>query len=217
VLEALGIKIELPVEANLRLLLETGFAFFYAPLYHPSFRHAGPVRRELGIATVFNVLGPLANPAGTRRHSIGVADGRMAERMIGVLRELGSESAFVFSGEDGLDEVTTAGPTYIYRLKDGEITHAEFTPEDFGVRRSPVSSLKGGDAAANRDILLAVLEGEEGARRDAVLINTAPALVVAGLAAGFVDGVELAAQTIDRGAARALVDRVAALSQELGG
>lgn len=216
VLEALGVRIDLPVDANVHLLQETGFAFFFAPLYHPSFRHAGPVRRELGIPTVFNFLGPLANPARARRQTVGVSDGRMAERLIGVLKGLGSEFAFVFSGEDGLDEVTTAGPTMIYRLRDGEITHAEFTPEDFGVGRSPLSELAGGGPRENMAILRRVLDGEKGPRRDAVLTNAAPVMVVAGLATGFVEGVEVAARTIDTGAASSLLDRVISRSQELG-
>lgn len=215
VLEALGVKIDLPAEANVRLLQDTGFAFFFAPLYHPSFRHAGPVRRELGIPTVFNFLGPLANPAGARRQAVGVADGRMAERVIGVLQRLGSEFAFVFSGEDGLDEITTAGPTTIFRLKDGEITQAEFTPEDFGVERSPVSDLLGGGPAENVAILRNVLNGEKGGRRNAAVCNAAPALVVAGLVAGFVEGVEMAAASIDSGAAVSVLDRVVTRSREL--
>jgi len=216
VLEQLGVKIDLPVAANLRLLEDTGFAFFFAPLYHPSFRHAGPVRRELGIATVFNFLGPLANPAGVRRQAVGVSDGRMAERVIGVLQKLGSEYAFVFSGDEGLDEITTAGPTTIYRLKDGEITHAEFTPEDFGIARSPLSELLGGGPADNVAILLSVLNGEKGPRRDAVVTNAAPALVVAGLAGGFLDAVELAANSIDSGSALSVLERVTTRSQQLG-
>jgi anthranilate phosphoribosyltransferase len=215
VLEALGVKIDLPVEANVRLLEETGFAFFFAPLYHPSFRHAGPVRRELGIPTVFNFLGPLANPAGARRQAVGVAEPRMAERLIGVLQRLGSEFAFVFSGEDGLDEITTAGPTTIFRLKDDEITMAEFTPEDFGVARSPVSDLAGGGPAENASLLRNVLNGQKGPRRDAALCNAAPALVVAGLATGFVDAVEVAAASIDGGGALAVLDRVVTRSKEL--
>lgn len=210
VLEALGVRIDLPVEANLALLAETGFAFFFAPLYHPSFRHAGPVRRELGIATVFNFLGPLANPAGARKQAVGVSDRRMAERVIGVLSSLGSEYSFVFSGEGGVDEITTSGPTVIYRLKDGEITHAEFTPADFGVERAGLAEIQGGEVAENAAIIRAVLEGVSGPHRDAALINTAPALVVAGLAPGFVEAVELARRAIDTGAAAALLERVVA-------
>ena len=215
VLEGLGVVIDLPVEANLTLLADTGFAFFFAPLYHPSFRHAGPVRRELGIATVFNFLGPLANPAGARRQAVGVSDRRMAERVIGVLSSLGSEYSFVFSGDGGVDEITTSGPTVIYRLMDGDITHAEFTPTDFGVERSDLSQIQGGSVAENVAILHGVLDGKAGPYRDAAVINTAPALVVAGLAPGFVEGVELAGRTIDTGAAAALLDRVAARSRDL--
>jgi anthranilate phosphoribosyltransferase len=215
VLEALGVRIDLPVAANLALLAETGFAFFFAPLYHPSFRHAGPVRRELGIATVFNFLGPLANPAGARRQAVGVYDRRMAERVIGVLSSLGSEYSFVFCGEGGVDEITTSGPTVIYRLKDGEITHAEFTPADFGVERAGLAEIQGGEVAENVAIVRAVLEGVPGPHRDAALINTAPALVVAGLAPGFVEAVDLARRTIDNGLAAALLDRVVARSRDL--
>ena len=210
VLEALGVTIDLPVEANLALLAETGFAFFFAPLYHPSFRHAGPVRRELGIATVFNFLGPLANPAGARRQAVGVSDRRMAERVIRVLSSLGSEYSFVFCGDGGVDEITTSGPTVIYRLKDGEVTHAEFTPADFGVERAELAAIQGGAVAENVAIVRAVLEGVPGPHRDAALINTAPALVVAGLAPGFVEAVDLARRAIDTGAAAALLERVVA-------
>ncbi len=216
VLEALGVRIDLPPAANVTLLQETGFAYFFAPHYHPSFRHAGPVRRELGIATVFNFLGPLTNPTGTTRLAVGVSDPRMAEKMIGVLQRLGATYAFVFHGEDGLDEITTAGPTYIYRLRQGEITHAEFTPEDFGVDRAPLSSLQGGSAAANAAILRSVLAGETGPRRDVTVINAAPALVVAGLAEGFTEGVELARRTIDDGRALATLDRVVEAGARLG-
>lgn len=215
VLEELGLVIDLPVDANLQLLKETNFAFFYAPLYHPSFRHAGPVRRELGIRTIFNFLGPLANPAGARRQAIGVSDPQMAERMIGVLENLGSIASFVFSGDGGVDEIIATGPTLIYRLAEGEVTHAEFTPEDFGVNRIELSELAGGDARENARILRAVLDGEKGARRDAVLINAAPALVVAGLAPGFAEGVELARQSIDSGAAAQVLQRTVTRSREL--
>jgi anthranilate phosphoribosyltransferase len=215
VLEGLGVKIDLPVTANLTLLSDTGFAFFFAPLYHPSFRHVGPVRRELGIPTVFNFLGPLANPAGARRQAVGVSDARMAERVIGVLSSLGSDYSFVFCGDGGLDEITTSGPTVIHRLKDGEITRAEFTPEDFGVERSELSELQGGGVEENAAILRAVLNGKIGPHRDAAVINAAPALVVAGLAPGFVEAVNLARATIDSGAATALLDRVIERSRAL--
>ncbi len=215
VLEALGMRIDLTPDASVELLDATGFAFFFAPLYHPAMRHAAPVRRELGIPTVFNFLGPLANPAGARRQSIGVSDQKMAERMIGVLATLGAEYAFVVHGEDGLDEVTTTGPTYVYRLRDGEVTHAEFTPEDFGVPRSSLQDLVGGDATTNARITRAVLAGEPGPKRDATLINASPAIVAAGLASGFVEGVEMAREAIDSGAAAGVLESVVDVSQKL--
>jgi anthranilate phosphoribosyltransferase len=159
VLEGLGMEIELEPEAMATLVAEEGFGFFYAPRYHPALRHAGPVRKALGIPTIFNFLGPLANPAGVLRYALGVSDQKMAEKMIRVLASLGADTAFVVHGEDGLDEVTTSGPTYILRLKDGEITHAEFTPEDFGVERAPLSELIGGDVDANVEITRSILAG----------------------------------------------------------
>ncbi len=215
VLEALGVAIDLPPEDTAALVRDVGFGFFFAPHYHPAMRHVAPVRRELGIPTVFNFLGPLANPAGATRQAVGVSDPAMAERMIGVLARLGTEYAFVYYGEDGLDEVTITGPTFIYRLRDGEITHAEFTPEDFGVSRARLDELRGGDADTNARILVDVLEGAPGPRRDVTLVNAAPALVAAGLAEGFVEGVELAAEAIDSGAARRVLDDVVARSRSL--
>jgi anthranilate phosphoribosyltransferase len=212
-LEALGVAIELEPAQTADLVRETGFGFFFAPRYHPAMRHAGPVRRELGIPTVFNFLGPLANPAGATRQVIGVSDGRMAERMIGVLQRLGADYAFVVYGEDGLDEVTTTGPTYIHRLRDGEITHAEFTPEDFGVPRALPQDLLGGDVAENVEITRRVLAGEPGPARDATLVNAAPAIVVAGLAVGFVEAVAVAEESIDSGAAAGVLEAVVAASR----
>jgi anthranilate phosphoribosyltransferase len=215
VLEALGVTIDLSPDDTATLVREERFGFFFAPLYHPSMRHAGPVRRELGIPTVFNFLGPLANPAGASRQAVGVSDARMAEKMIGVLANLGSDYAFVFYGEDGLDELTTTGPSYIYRLLDGEVTHAEFTPEDFGVARARPEDLLGGDAATNASITRRILEGEAGPARDIAVVNAAPAIVVSGLANGFEDAVGLAAEAIDSGAAATVLDRVIARSREM--
>lgn len=210
VLEALGVRIDLEPDDVVRMIDEVGFGFFFAPRYHPAMRHAGPVRRELGIPTVFNFLGPLANPARARRQVVGVSDGRMAERMIGVLASLGSDYAFVVHGEDGLDEVTTTGPTFIHRLRNGEITTAEFTPEDFGIARSAPEDLLGGDVEVNVGILRSVLDGHAGPKRDATIVNAAPAIVAAGLADGFVDAVAMAADAIDSGRARAVLDAAVA-------
>ncbi|HJR90958.1 MAG TPA: anthranilate phosphoribosyltransferase [Acidimicrobiia bacterium] len=215
VLEGLGMAIDLEPAAMASLVREERFGFFFAPLYHPAMRHAGPVRQALGIPTVFNVLGPLANPARARRYALGVADQGMAERMIEVLANLGAESAFVVHGEDGLDEVTTTGPTYILRLRDGEVTHAEFTPEDFGVPRSRAEDLLGGDVDRNVEIVRAVLAGEHGPHRDAAVINAAVGIVAAGVAEGFGEGVAAARSAIDSGAAAAVLERVVERSQAL--
>lgn len=215
VLEGLGMEIELEPEAMATLVAEEGFGFFYAPRYHPALRHAGPVRKALGIPTIFNFLGPLANPAGVLRYALGVSDQKMAEKMIRVLASLGADTAFVVHGEDGLDEVTTSGPTYILRLKDGEITHAEFTPEDFGVERAPLSELIGGDVDANVEITRSILAGKGGPRRDAAIINAAVGLVAADRAEGFVEGVALATESVDSGAAAEVLERVISRSREL--
>jgi anthranilate phosphoribosyltransferase len=214
-LEALGVRIDLLPEATAQMIREVGFGFFFAPLYHPAMRYAVPVRKDLGVRTVFNFLGPLANPARVERQAVGVSDARMAGNMIEVLRRLGAKYSFVFYGEDGLDELTTTGPSYIYRLKDGEITHAEFTPEDFGVPRATVADLAGGDSETNAAITRSVLSGEPGPHRDIALVNAAPALVAAGLADGFLEAMTLAAQAVDAGDALAVLERAAALSSEL--
>ncbi|MDX1449257.1 MAG: anthranilate phosphoribosyltransferase [Acidimicrobiia bacterium] len=212
VLEALGVRIDLEPEQTAEMVRKVGFGFFFAPRYHPAMRHAGPVRKELGIPTVFNFLGPLANPAGATRQVIGVSDKRMAARMIGVLQSLGSEYAFVVYGEDGLDEFTTTAPTFIYRLRDGEITTAEFTPEDFGVERAHPEDLLGGEADENVAITRSILAGDRGPKRDAAIVNAAPALVVAGLARGFMDGIELATQSVDSGAASDVLEKAIEVS-----
>jgi anthranilate phosphoribosyltransferase len=213
VLEELGIRLDLEPETTVAMVREVGFGFFFAPAYHPAMRHAGPVRKELGVRTVFNFLGPLANPARATRQALGVSDGSMAARMIEVLANLGAEYAFVYHGEDGLDELTTTGPSFIYRLKGGEITHAEFTPEDFGVPRAELEDLRGGDAAHNAAIIRDVLGGATGPQRDISLVNAAPAIVVAGLADGFSDAMELARQAIDSGDAMAVLERAVAMSR----
>ena len=207
VLEALGFDLEMTPDDTVAMIRKVGFGFFFAPRYHPAMRHAGPVRSSLGIRTVFNFLGPLTNPAGAKLMSVGTADRRMASLMIEVLKNRGAERAFVFYGEDGLDELTTTGPSFIYRLRNGEVTTAEFTPEDFGVRRATLDDLKGGTAEENAEILLRILDGVPGPKRDIAVVNAAPAIVVAGLADGFVEAVDLAKESIDSGGARAVFDR----------
>lgn len=213
VLESLGFDLEMDPEDTAAMIRDVGFGFFFAPRYHPAMRHAGPVRSSLGIRTVFNFLGPLTNPAGASRLSVGTSDPRMASLMVDVLRNRGAERAFVFYGEDGLDELTTTGPSFIYRLRDGEVTTAEFTPEDFGVRRSTIDELKGGTADENTQILLGILNGRPGPKRDIAVVNAAPAIVVAGLADGFVEGVALAGEAIDSGDALAVLERSLAFTR----
>jgi anthranilate phosphoribosyltransferase len=214
-LEALGFDLELAPEATVRMVREVGFGFFFAPRYHPAMRFAGPVRTQLGVRTVFNFLGPLCNPARASRLSVGASDHRMAGLMIEVLRNRGAEYAFVFHGEDGLDELTTTSPSYIYRLREGEITHAEFTPEDFGVPRATLAELAGGDVSENVAITRSILGGETGPRRNVALVNAAPAIVAAGLADGFSEAMALAALSVDSGDAAAVLERAVAMSRRL--
>lgn len=213
-LERLGIRLDLPPAATVGMIREIGFGFFFAPAYHPAMRFAGPVRRQLGVRTVFNFLGPLCNPANTKRAAIGVSDAAMAERMAGVMAARGAEYAFVFHGHGGLDELSTAGVSTVHRIRNGEITTAQFQPSDFGVPRSSIEELQGGDAAENERITRMVIEGAQGPHRDIVVINAAPAIVVAGLADGFEDGILLAQQAIDGGSAAAVLERAVSFSAE---
>ena len=213
-LEALGFDLELGPEAVAEMAVETGFGFFFAPRYHPAMRHAVPVRKDLGVRTVFNFLGPLCNPGGARM-CVGSSDARMARLMVDVLAARNVDRGFVVYGQEGLDELSTAGPSRIYRLIEGEITEAEFTPEDFGVTRSRIEDIAGGDAQRNVEITLSVLTGESGPYRDAAVVNAAPALVLAGIADGFVSGVQIAARAIDSGAAHDAMRRSLEASRRL--
>ncbi len=215
VLEELGVVIDLPVDRNCQLFHDTGYAFFLAPVYHPAMRYAGPVRQELGIPTVFNFLGPLCNPAGVRRYALGVSDGRMAERMITVLAALGAHRALVFHGRDGLDELTLSGPSTIWHLDGGGVTSTEFSPEDVGLPRRPVSDMLGGDARTNAAITRRVLEGAPGPHREISVVNAAAAVFASGRVDTLAEGVSVAADAIDSGRAKAVLDRVVTRSQEL--
>lgn len=206
-LERLGIRLDLPPAATVEMIRTVGFGFFFAPEYHPAMRHAGPVRGQLGVRTVFNFLGPLCNPAQTKRAAVGVSDAGMAELMAGVLHARGAEYAFVFHGHGGLDELSTAGMSTIHRIRDGEITTAQFQPSDFGVAAATLADIQGGDAAENERITRSVLAGDAGPQRDVVVVNAAPAIVVAGLATGFAEGIILAEQAIDSGAAATVLAR----------
>ncbi|MDQ6857371.1 MAG: anthranilate phosphoribosyltransferase [Chloroflexota bacterium] len=216
VLEALGVKIDLGPESVATCIEEVGVGFMFAPRFHPAMRHAGPVRREIGIRTIFNVLGPLANPAGVRRQLLGVPSAALGERMVQVLRELGAERALVVHSMDGLDEISPSGPTRTWELcPNGTIRDGELTPESLGLERSARESVRGGDSATNARIALAVLRGDVGGPRTAVLLNAGAALYVAGLAPDPRGGVALAAAAIDSGTASATLGRWVARSAVL--
>ena len=209
-LEGLGIRVDVPVDTVERSLREIGIGFLFAPSLHGAMRHAAPVRRELGVRTVFNILGPLTNPAGARHQLLGVYDPDRLEAMAEVLRDLGSERAMVVHG-DGLDEITLHGPTRVAELEGGRVRVREVTPEDAGLGRARLHDLVGGDVAQNVAIARAILDGERGPKRDIVLLNAAAALVVAGRAPDLETGVQRAAEAIDSGAALGVVDRMRAL------
>jgi anthranilate phosphoribosyltransferase len=212
VLAALGVNIELGPEAISRCITEAGVGFMFAPMFHSSFRHVGPARAELGTRTVFNLLGPLCNPASVASQVIGVFDGAWAEPLAHVLRNLGAESIWIVHGSDGLDELTTTGPTQVAQLKDGEITSFEVTPEDAGLARAVPEALKGGDAETNAAAIRRLLAGEAGAFRDIVLLNAGAGLIVAGRAGELKEAAALAAEAIDSGAALTALERLVAAS-----
>ena len=202
VLEALGVNLDAPIETGEEALREAGVGFLFAPRFHASVRHVGISRRELGTRTVFNLLGPLSNPAGARRQLLGVYAPEWVEPVAHVLHALGSHSAWVVHGDDGLDELTTTTRSQVAELYAGQVRCFEVTPEDAGIGRASPESLKGGDAAENAMKLRAVLGGELGAYRDIVLLNTAAALIVAERATTLKQGAELARASIDTGGRR---------------
>ena len=215
-LEALGVVVDLGPEGVARCVAEAGFGFCFAPRFHPAMRHAGPTRRELGIPTVFNFLGPLANPAGVRRQVMGVSDPRMAEILMGVLVARGAQRALVVHGHDGLDELTTTTTSSVLELRDGEVRSSIVDPSDLRIPWAEPSSIQGGNAKANLDLARRLLDGERGPHRDLVLINAAAGLVVAGVADDLAAGYEAATAAVDDGAAAAVVERLVAVSQVAG-
>jgi anthranilate phosphoribosyltransferase len=200
-LQALGVTIELSPEMTEQCLAEVGLTFLFAPLFHSAMKYAIGPRREIGVRTIFNILGPLTNPAGAKHQILGVSRQELAEPMARVLGNLGSARAFVVHGADGLDEITTTGETHITVLERGHISRAVISPEQFGLRRAPLGALGGGNAQQNAAITLAVLEGRQGPHRDVVLLNAAAALAVAGTVPDLQAGLQMAARAIDSGAA----------------
>lgn len=212
VLAALGVNIDLAPAQIGTCIRDANIGFMFAPLHHPAMKHVGPTRVEMGTRTIFNLLGPLSNPAGVKRQMVGVFSKQWVEPLAHVLKNLGSERAYVVHASDGLDEITTSGPTAVASLDKGEVTVFEITPEEVGLTRVAPEALKGGDATANAAALKAVLEGRKGPYRDVAIFNAAGALVVAGKAKDLVSGVALAAQSIDSGAAEGSLERLIAVS-----
>jgi anthranilate phosphoribosyltransferase len=212
VLAALGVNVDAPKSVVERCIEECGIGFLFAPRLHPAFKAVAGIRRELGIRSVFNLLGPLANPAGARHQVMGVYEPRWVPILGGVLAALGARHAFVVHGE-GLDEITVTGMTHVAEVKGGSVERYAMVPEDLGLRRCEKSAIVGGDVERNAAMVRDVLSGQKGAPRDAVLANAAAALVAGGAAPDLRSGVKLAADAIDGGAARGKLERLRALSQ----
>jgi anthranilate phosphoribosyltransferase len=208
VLAELGVKVDLSADQVSRCVDEVGIAFMFAPVFHPSMKFATAPRREIAIRTVFNILGPLTNPAHPQFQVLGVSDPRLLENMARALSRLGATHALVVHGRDGLDELSISGGTEVCELRDGWTTRYEIVPEDVGLSAAPIEAVLGGDATENAKILLSVLEGEVGPRRDIVLFNAGAALYAANRAKDVREGIGMAAESIDSGAARSVLTRL---------
>lgn len=214
VLDALGVKLDVKPATVTRAIAGAGVGFMWAPMHHSAMKQWAPVRAELGIRTIFNLLGPISNPGGVKRQIVGVFDRKWIEPLAQVLGKLGSVHAWVVHGADGLDELTTTGPTYVAELKDGKLRTFEVTPEEAGLKRATLDQLKGGNAQTNAAAIRELLAGEPGPFRDIVLLNTAAALIVGGKAATLAEGVERAERAIDTGAASQALDKLVAITNE---
>jgi anthranilate phosphoribosyltransferase len=212
VLAALGVRIDLAPDRISRCISEAGIGFMFAPAHHPAMKHVGPTRVELATRTIFNLLGPLSNPAGVKRQMVGVFSRQWVEPLAQVLKNLGSERAYVVHGSDGLDEITTSGPTTVAALDNGTVKTFEIAPEDVGLSKATPEALRGGDAEANAAALLAVLKGSKGPFRDVAVFNAAAALVVAGRAKDLKEGAAMAKKSLDSGEAEGRLDRLIHIS-----
>jgi anthranilate phosphoribosyltransferase len=213
VLEALGVRIDLEPQAAEYCLREVGLCFLFAQTYHPAMKHVAPIRRELGFRTVFNLLGPLSNPAGVRRQLIGVYSRDWLVPVAHVLAKLGSDKAWIVHGSDGLDEMTTTGVSHVAVLEDGKVSTMTVAPQDVGLEHATLASLKGGIPEDNADAIRRLLGGTKGAFRDIVLLNAGAALVVADVARDLKDGIAQAAKAIDSGAAANVLAKLESVSQ----
>jgi len=214
VLQALGVNIDLNAEQVGLCIRDSGIGFMFAPAHHPAMKNVGPTRVELGTRTIFNLLGPLSNPAGVKRQMVGTFSRHWIEPMVQVLNNLGSERVWAVHGSDGLDEITTSGPTSVAELKDGKVRTFEIVPEDAGLRRAKPEALRGGDASHNAAALLDVLKGKPGPFRDVAILNAAATLIVAAKAGDLKEAAALAAKAIDSGEAEGRLDRLIAVSNK---
>lgn len=214
VLTALGVNIDLTPDQIAHCIRDAGIGFMFAPAHHPAMKNVGPTRAELGTRTIFNLLGPLSNPAGVRRQMVGVFSKQWTQPLAQVLKNLGAECVWVVHGSDGLDEITTSGPTSVAALENGTVRTFEISPAEVGLATVKPDALRGGDAAANAQALRRVLEGKDSPFRDVALFNAAAALIVAGKAATLKEGVHLAAHSIDSGEAEGRLDRLIAVSND---
>ena len=216
-LEELGVQIELSPEGVERCIRESGIGFMFAQAFHPSMRHAGPVRREIGIRTVFNILGPLTNPAGAQSMLVGVAYPELSEQMAAVLNLLDTHHSMIVHGDGGLDEMTLSGDTSVWEVSGGKLSNWTLSVADTGLPVTPIEAVRGGDRAANAKTMRQLLDGAGGPVRDYVLLNSAGVLLVGDLVSNIRDGVQLAAQTIDSGAAKGCMDSMMEVSQAAAG
>ncbi len=215
VLEALGVKIDLNAEQVKRCLSEVGMGFMFAPVFHPAMKYAAAPRREIGIRTVFNIIGPLTNPAGASAQVLGVADELLVDKLASVLKGLGCHHALVVHGEDGLDEITITSKTRVSELKDGSVTSYSISPEDFGLSQANLGDLKGGSASENADLLRKILTGAPGPRRDVVVMNAGAVLLAGDRVKTLGEGIALAKEVIDGGHALAKLEQLIKFSQSL--
>ena len=213
VLEALGVKIDLPPGGVEGCIAEAGIGFCFAPLFHPAMRHTGTTRRELGIGTIFNFLGPLTNPAGATRQALGVSDPTMVVRMVETLGRLGSEHVLAFHGHGGLDELSLSGPSDVLEFRAGALTSYTIDPQELGLRRADPASVAGGTAEENAALVLGVLKGDKGPRRDIVVLNAGAGLVAADIAVDMAAGIARAQESLDSGAAYDSLERLIRVSQ----
>ena len=216
VLSALGVKLDVPFDTISRCVRDAGVGFMWAPQHHPAMKHWAQIRGELAIRTIFNLLGPISNPAGVKRQVVGVFSWHWVEPIAHVLKNLGCEHVWVVHGHDGLDELTTTGATDVAEVKDGKVVVFEVTPADAGLQPAKLSDLKGGDAAANAAAIRDVLAGKKTPLREIAILNAAAALIVAGKAPDLVEGAALAAHSIDSGAARGALERLVAITNGRG-